>query len=233
MRSNQHVDIRIVNKAHLLVHEIELLRDQITIYHTSLHQGVIRLIDYFENKDFMYFCQERSNSIDEKQILMLSNGSDQLDINTPMYRALQDVTNSQYLNLHNYIIYYKHKPKSEFIQIDERYKEIAMNLLETIDHLHTLGIVLRDLNVYNIMMDAVTDAAFPRVSSLKAAIIQGPENQTTGIPTKNYEFIAPEVISLLPYNNKVDSWSFGVVLYYMLAGKLPFSSDIQGIALED
>lgn len=65
-RSNQKVDIRIVRKTNLLIHEIEFLRDQITVYHTSLHHGVISLIDYFENKDFMYFCQERSNSICEK-----------------------------------------------------------------------------------------------------------------------------------------------------------------------
>lgn len=77
-------------------------------------------------------------------------------------------------------------------------------------------------------MDAVTDAAIPRVSSLKAAIIQGPENQISGIQNKNFEFIAPEVVSQLPYNNKVDSWSFGIILYYMLAGKLPFSSDVKG-----
>jgi serine/threonine protein kinase len=99
-----------------------------------------------------------------------------MEVDHPMYKALTDMSQSQYLNLHNYIIYYKYKPKSEFISIDERYKEIALYLGETIDHLHSLGIVLRDLNTYNIMMDAVTDSAVPKVSSLKVAVIQGPEN---------------------------------------------------------
>ena len=119
----------------------------------------------------MYFCREKSNAIGEKQILTLTSGSDNLDINHPLYKALHDISHSQYLNLNNYIIYYKHKPKSEFIQIDDRYKDIARHLLETIDHLHSLGIVLRDLNIYNILMDAVYDTAIPRISSLNSAII--------------------------------------------------------------
>ena len=38
-------------------------------------------------------------------------------------------------------------------------------------------------------------------------------------------YMAPEVIKHTPYNEKCDIWSAGIILYTMLCGKLPFSSN--------
>ena len=39
----------------------------------------------------------------------------------------------------------------------------------------------------------------------------------------NQDFMAPEVVNGLKYDMKADVWSFGIILYQMLAGSLPFS----------
>jgi len=35
--------------------------------------------------------------------------------------------------------------------------------------------------------------------------------------------MAPEVIKAQPYDSKVDVWSAGVIVYYLINGELPFS----------
>ncbi len=40
----------------------------------------------------------------------------------------------------------------------------------------------------------------------------------TGLP----EWSAPEMLQGTSYNNKVDMWSAGCVLYYLLSGERPF-----------
>lgn len=38
-------------------------------------------------------------------------------------------------------------------------------------------------------------------------------------------YMAPEIFSDDPYNNKVDIWSLGVVIYELFAGFRPFDDD--------
>ncbi len=42
-------------------------------------------------------------------------------------------------------------------------------------------------------------------------------------------YMAPEIWAGENYNSKVDVWSLGVVMYYLLSGSHPFAGDIESI----
>ena len=44
------------------------------------------------------------------------------------------------------------------------------------------------------------------------------ENRTVGTPF----YMAPEVVKKQPYDQKVDVWSAGIIVYYLFAGEVPF-----------
>ena len=54
----------------------------------------------------------------------------------------------------------------------------------------------------------------------------------TGI-VGDINFKAPEVLAGLPYNYKADSWAVGVILYYILTMKYPFSASTNFSLEED
>lgn len=43
--------------------------------------------------------------------------------------------------------------------------------------------------------------------------------------TGTVAFSAPEIFTQSIYDEKVDIWSAGIVLYYMLSGKLPYENE--------
>ncbi len=56
------------------------------------------------------------------------------------------------------------------------------------------------------------------------------EMLTTNCGTPVY--MAPEIWSGVEYNQKVDMWSVGVVMYYLLSGTHPFDGDNEDLGKE-
>lgn len=61
------VDIKIISKKDMTLTEIEELRQTIKLYKVTIHHGVVRLLDYFEHKDFLYLMYEREDLEFKKQ----------------------------------------------------------------------------------------------------------------------------------------------------------------------
>lgn len=59
----------------------------------------------------------------------------------------------------------------------------------------------------------------------------GPEGLMT-TPVGTPHFVAPEVLSSLPYSKEVDIFACGVILYWLLSGRLPFE-DINATRLAE
>lgn len=101
---------------------------------------------------------------------------------------------------------------------------IAYYLLCAVQYMHDSGVVHRDLKPENIMIELTEDGQ----DILTAKIIDFGLSMTL-LPNKlileqcgTLVYIAPEVFLKYGYSKEVDVWSVGIILHYMLTGKLPY-----------
>ncbi|XVE89986.1 hypothetical protein DITRI_Ditri20bG0040700 [Diplodiscus trichospermus] len=85
-------------------------------------------------------------------------------------------------------------------------------------HCHRFGIVHRDIKPDNIFFDFRGNL---KIGDFGSAAWLGELGTVDGLVGTPY-YVAPEVVMGRAYNEKVDVWSAGVVLYVMLAGVPPF-----------
>ena len=104
---------------------------------------------------------------------------------------------------------------------EKRTAEIIDKLATAVFYIHSFGIVHRDLKPENILMTDNTDEADIRLLDFGLSKIIGP-NELCREPYGTLSYVAPEVLLDIPYNQKVDIWSIGVITYLLLCGCLPF-----------
>lgn len=86
-------------------------------------------------------------------------------------------------------------------------------------YLHEKKIVYRDLKLENLLLDSDGHIKITDFGLCKQDVSHADTTKTfCGTP----EYLAPEVLEDSDYGHAVDWWGFGVVLYEMLCGRLPF-----------
>ncbi|OIT21163.1 PREDICTED: phosphoenolpyruvate carboxylase kinase 1-like [Nicotiana attenuata] len=97
---------------------------------------------------------------------------------------------------------------------------ILVQLISAINHCHKMGVAHRDIKPDNILFDSQDRLKLADFGSAEWFV--GCEGGLmSGVVGTPY-YVAPEVLMGKEYNEKVDVWSAGVILYIMLSGVPPF-----------
>ncbi|CAH1799748.1 unnamed protein product [Owenia fusiformis] len=107
----------------------------------------------------------------------------------------------------------------EVMFTEDDVKFYLAELALALNHLHSVGIVYRDLKPENILLDheghlKLTDFGLSKESVFK----DGKTYSFCG----TVEYMAPEVVNRKGHGTAADWWSYGVLMFEMLTGALPF-----------
>jgi serine/threonine protein kinase len=109
--------------------------------------------------------------------------------------------------------------------LEDAAKIYMAELILALEHLHSLGIIYRDLKPENVLLDReghvkLTDFGLSKVSVGDG----GDDGARTLTVCGTVEYMAPEVLAHQPYDYCVDWWSLGAMSFDMMTGRPPFTS---------
>lgn len=115
--------------------------------------------------------------------------------------------------------------KNKFKINEHRVAEIIASVAKALIYLHKMGIIHRDVKPDNILLIDDSLNSDVKLADLGLASLFGSKEKCSD-KVGTFIYTSPEILLGLPYDMAVDYWNLGMVTYYLLSGKLPFSSDM-------
>ena len=112
------------------------------------------------------------------------------------------------------------------IQKHERFTEgqarfYCAQLVIALEHLHSMGIVYRDLKPENVLIDG---QGYIRLADFGLSKLTHSSDQKIKSMCGTPEYFAPEIITVREYGREVDYWALGCLILEMITGNPPFFS---------
>lgn len=101
--------------------------------------------------------------------------------------------------------------------------QIGARLARALDYAHRQGVVHRDIKPANVMLDRVNGSL--KLMDFGIARVGDGSRTRTGLVLGTPSFMSPEQLAGLKVDGRSDLYSLGVLLYQLLSGTLPHSSD--------
>eukprot|EP00249_Psilotum_nudum_P010300 c22460_g1_i2 orf=491-1696(+) len=96
--------------------------------------------------------------------------------------------------------------------------DMALDIARGMEYLHSQGVIHRDLKSENLVLE---DSLRVKITDFGVACYEA-DSPRMMQDSGTYRWMAPEMISNKPYSRKVDVYSFGIVLWELLTGQIPF-----------
>ncbi|CAD8133301.1 unnamed protein product [Paramecium octaurelia] len=104
--------------------------------------------------------------------------------------------------------------------IESKIALIMFKIFDALEYLHTKNIMHRDIKPENILLNDKSDNFELKIADFGLASYTESELQIKRCGTPGY--VAPEILQDQKYNEKVDVFSAGIILYILLTGQAPF-----------
>lgn len=100
---------------------------------------------------------------------------------------------------------------------------ISLELADALSRTHHLRIIHRDLKPANVLLSA---GGTPKLTDFGVASMADSGYLTqTGMWVGTPQYLSPEACNGEKLDERADIWAFGILMYEMLAGKVPFAGD--------
>lgn len=112
---------------------------------------------------------------------------------------------------------YLHKLERKTVSL-QKLVTFALEIARGMEYIHSQGIVHRDLKPENVL---ISEEFHLKIADFGIACEEAYRDVFTDDPG-TYRWMAPEMIKRKHYGRKVDVYSFGLILWEMVTGRIPY-----------